>query len=119
MTHIMLVDDDESILKLLKMLLELEGFQVTVALRGALGLELAQQNPPDIFMVDYHLTDMSALDFMTAVRKDSVLSQKPLAVASGRDVAERVLAAGAQAFFLKPYDPTQLIVDLRALLATS
>lgn len=119
MTHIMLVDDDESILKLLKMLLELEGFQVTVALRGALGLELAQQTPPDIFMVDYHLTDMSALDFLTAVKKDAVLKQKPLVVASGRDVEAMVMAAGAKAFFLKPYDPTQLIVDLRALLANS
>jgi two-component system alkaline phosphatase synthesis response regulator PhoP len=115
----MLVDDDESILKLLKMLLVLEGFEVTTALRGALGLELAQQTPPDLFMVDYHLNDMSALDFMVAVQNDAVLSQKPLVVVSGRDVEQRVLAAGATAFFLKPYDPTQLIADLRALLANS
>ena len=62
MLKVMIVDDDRNTVKLLQTLLELDGFEVSVAPRGADVLPAAQQNKPDIFLMDYHLSDMDGVE---------------------------------------------------------
>jgi len=109
----MIVDDDRSTTSLLKTLLELDGFEVSVAVRGADAVPMAEKNPPQAIVLDYHLTDMHGTQIIRAFREHAALAETPIIVSSGMDVSDEVLAAGATAFLGKPYDPS----DLSALLA--
>ena len=83
----MIVDDDRTTTKLLETLLVLDGFEVTLVARGGDVLDIARREPPDIFLIDYHLTDMDGPEVVRALRVHPDFSQKPIIVASGMNVA--------------------------------
>jgi CheY-like chemotaxis protein len=114
----MLVDDDRTILKLLQQLLELDGFEVTTVIRGADALPMARKVQPHVALVDFHLEDMDGLDVVKALREDTQLGQIPIVVASGMNVEEEVMRAGATRFLVKPFDPDELSAVFQQLLAT-
>lgn len=115
MTRVMIVDDELEMMRLLKMLLELEGFTVDTAPSGEGALAKTAMQAPDIYMVDYHLHDMSGEDLIRKLRAQMALAQVPIVVASGRDVEPEVLRAGATEFMLKPFEPDDLIATLKRL----
>jgi len=106
--HVMIVDDDRSTTSLLKTLLELDGFEVSVAVRGADALPMAEKNPPHVVVLDYHLSDMHGTQIIRAFREHISLAHTPIIVSSGMNVSDEVMAAGATAFLGKPYDPSDL-----------
>jgi CheY-like chemotaxis protein len=105
-----LVDDDHTITSLLKTLLELEpvDFEVRTSSLGAEALEDASQNPPDLFMIDYHLKDMNGLDLVAQIRQQDQFAHTPIIMASGLDVHQKALSAGVDRFLLKPFEPADL-----------
>lgn len=115
MTRVMIVDDEIEMSRLLKMLLELEGFSVETTPTGEGALANAAVQPPNVFMVDYHLHDMSGEDLIRKLRAQDGLAHVPIVVVSGRDVEPEVLKAGATAFMLKPFEPDDLIAALKRL----
>lgn len=115
MTRVMIVDDELEMSRLLKMLLELEGFSVETTPTGEGALAKAVVQVPDVFMVDYHLHDMSGEDLIRKLRAQDALVHVPIVVASGRDVEPEVLRAGATEFMLKPFEPDDLIATLKRL----
>lgn len=117
MTRVMIVDDELEMSRLLKMLLEMEGFTVVTSPTGNGALETAALEAPDVFMVDYHLHDMSGEDLIRKLRANPALAAVPIVVASGRDVEPEVKRAGATDFMLKPFEPDALIETLRRLTA--
>ena len=109
MPKVMIVDDDRTTVKLLQTLLELDGFEISVSPRGADVLPMARENQPDLFFMDYHLTDMEGIDILKALRADDgPLAAIPIVMTSGMDVEDAVMAAGADAFLIKPYEPDDL-----------
>ena len=100
----MLVDDDRTMVKLLKTLLELDGFEVFVARQGNTLIETALEASPDVFLMDYHLPDSTGAELVRQIRANNTLADIPVIIASGMDVEEEVLAAGADAFLVKPFD---------------
>lgn len=117
MLKVMIVDDDRTTVKLLQTLLELDGFEVIVAPRGADVLPLAQQTHPDIFLVDYHLSDMDGVDAIRSLRMETAFANTPIVMASGLDVQDEALAAGANTFLLKPFEPADLPTLFNNLLS--
>lgn len=115
MTRVMIVDDEIEMSRLLKMLLEMEGFTVETTPTGAGALEKAAVQAPDVFMVDYHLRDMNGEDLIRRLRAIESLAETPIVVASGRDVEPEVKKAGATDFLLKPFEPDELIAVLKRL----
>lgn len=113
MTRVMIVDDEIEMSRLLKMLLELEGFTVETTPTGEGALVKATALAPDVFMVDYHLNDMSGEDLIRKLRLLETSMQVPIVVVSGRDVEPEVLRAGATEFVLKPFEPDDLIATLK------
>ena len=101
----MIVDDDRTMVKLLQTLLELDGYEVVVVAFGADVLKKANQKPPDVILMDYHLADMSGVEVLQKIRADPGFGQTPVVIASGMDVEAEVKAAGANAFLIKPFDP--------------
>ena len=108
MTKIMIVDDDQTTTSLLQTLLELDGFDVAVVRRGADVIPKAEQNIPDLIMMDYHLTDMEGVDIIRAIRKHATLKGVPILMASGMDVSVEAMEAGANKFIVKPFEPSEL-----------
>ena len=106
----MIVDDDNAMTSLLKTLLEMEpeGFEVSVAPRGGTALEKAEVDPPEIFIVDYHLNDMDGIELVGYLRGSDMFADTPIIMASGLDVEKEALAAGVDLFLIKPFEPGDL-----------
>lgn len=113
---VMIVDDDRNSTSLLKTLLEMDGFEVVVVARGLDALPKANEFVPNVFLVDYHLNDISGIDLIEQLRATSLFSNTPIIMASGRDVGKEATAAGANLFLVKPYDPDVLSAELLSLL---
>lgn len=114
----MLVEDDATMQAVLRTLLELEGFQVSVAPDKKEIVDIIQSirdAHPDIILLDVHLHKASGFDVLQQLRQDSDAGMKQTRVimSSGSDVKDQCLKAGADDFLMKPYMPDELIGKLR------
>ncbi len=116
MPKVMIVDDDRTTVSLLKTLLEIDGFDVALVARGAMVLEKAHQESPDIFLLDYHLADMEGTTVIKNLRADPKFAKTPIVVASGLNVEDEAKRAGANMFLIKPFEPGNLAGLLNKLL---
>jgi CheY-like chemotaxis protein len=116
MTKVMIVDDDRNTVKLLQTLLELDGYEVSVAPRGMDVIPTAEQSLPDIFLMDYHLADMDGVEVVRALRQHAIFANTPIIMTSGLDVSEEAREAGANTFLVKPFEPGDLPTLFKQLL---
>ncbi len=117
MAHILIVDDDRATVRLLTMLLEMDGFEVSGTARPDDVLEKARTGAVDAFLIDCHLAGSDGLDLVREIRADADLASKPIIVSSGKYVKPEALEAGANLFVLKPFSPADLSAELSELLA--
>lgn len=115
----MVVDDDRNTVKLLQTLLELDGFDVSISPRGADVIPNAEKVHPDIFLMDYHLADMDGVDVIRELRKHPDFAKTPIVMTSGLDVSDEAMAAGANKFIVKPFEPGDLPILFNSLIAQS
>jgi DNA-binding response OmpR family regulator len=108
MAHVMIVDDDRTTVKLLQTLLELDGFEVSSAARGVDVLPLITRTRPDIILMDYHLSDIDGVEVLKQLKAHTDYQSIPVIMASGLDVEDEALAAGASRFLVKPFEPGEL-----------
>ena len=116
MPKVMIIDDDRNSTSLLQTLLEMDGFEVLVVPRGLDVFPKAAEFVPDIFLVDYHLADMSGVEVVEQLRATDQYVDIPIIMASGRDVSREAQAAGVNMFMVKPYDPSHLSEQLLSLI---
>ncbi len=115
MQKILLVDDDYTMVSLLKTLLGMEGYQVFTLLdKSGDVLENIRAIMPDILLIDIFLGDKNGLDIVRQVRKAPDLNKVRIIMASGIDKTDECMAVGADEFLLKPYMPNELFDLLRA-----
>ena len=117
MKHVLIVDDDRTTVRLLTMMLELDGFQVSQSARPDNALEVGRGGEIDLFIIDCNLAGYSGVDLLQSIRADAALAAKPVIMTSGRDHEVEVMAAGANFFFLKPFSPSELTAKLTELLS--
>lgn len=116
MPKIMIVDDDRNTVKLLQTLLEMDGFEVVNAPRGLVALETAPEVSPDLFLIDYHLADTDGVDLVQKLRRLPEFAQTPIVMASGLNMEDEALQAGANLFLVKPFEPGKLADLFNGLL---
>jgi two-component system, OmpR family, KDP operon response regulator KdpE len=112
----LVVEDDRAIQKLLRMMLEANGFRVVIAESGTRGERDARSQRPDIGIIDLGLPDCDGVDLIHAIRSWSAM---PLLVLSARTEESQRLAAfeaGADDYVLKPFSAPELLARLRAAL---
>ncbi len=119
LAKVMVVDDDRNTVKLLKTLLELDGFDVSIEPLGANVILSAEKVHPDIFLMDYHLADMDGVDVIRELRKHPDFAKTPIVMTSGLDVSDEAMAAGANKFIVKPFEPGDLPILFNSLIAQS
>jgi two-component system KDP operon response regulator KdpE len=116
MTAVLVVDDDPSLLKVLKITLQANGYAVTTATDGQSALLAATQPPFSLVILDLGLPD---IDGITVIQQLRSWNQAPILVLSARHTSDdkvEALDAGADDYLTKPFGPDELLVRLRALL---
>jgi two-component system KDP operon response regulator KdpE len=111
----LVIDDERPIRRLLKVLLEVQGYQVCEAETGELGLQLAASRRPDVILLDLGLPDMDGLTVLKRLRE---WSRTPVLILTVRDrEADKVAALdnGADDYMTKPFGTGELLARLRAL----
>ncbi len=113
--RILLVEDDVSICRLLKTLLEIEGFEVSIS-DGDLQLfpEQLQLFNPHFIILDYYMKKSTGIQVLRLMNSLPNIQRPFIMVTSGEDQRERCMQAGADGFLLKPYMPDDLVDWLRA-----
>jgi len=115
MLKILLADDDFTMVALLKTLLRMEGYQVATLLdkTGDI-LDNIRRERPDVLLIDIFLGDRNGMDVVRQIRTTPDIKDLRIVMVSGIDKSEECLAAGANAFLLKPYMPEELFEVLRS-----
>jgi DNA-binding response OmpR family regulator len=108
MAKVMIVDDDRTTTSLLQTLLELDGFDVIVCSRGADVMPNLEKSRPQLVLMDYHLTDTHGVEVLRSIRAHPQFHALPVVMASGMNVEDEVMKAGANHFMIKPFDPNDL-----------
>lgn len=115
--RILIIEDDQAILKLLQRGLAYEGYTVDTAMDGRTGLILARDHTPDLVILDWMLPGMDGLDVCHRLRTGG--GSIPILMLTAKDtVQDRVqgLDAGADDYMVKPFNLDELLARVRALL---
>jgi len=114
--HVLLVDDDVELVKLLSAYLASDGFKISVAHDGERAINAVLADPPDIAVIDVMMPGFSGIEVLRRIRARSSL---PVLMLTARgDEESRVLGLelGADDYVSKPCTPRELCARLRAIL---
>lgn len=113
----MVVDDDKTFTSLLKTIFEMEGYQVVAVSRPEEVLPMARHVMPALLLMDVHAGRGNTLNVLRELRADPALNGMAIVMDSGLDCSAECLEAGANAFVLKPFRPTELIELVEQVLS--
>lgn len=121
MTEIVLIaDDEEDILQLVRRVLERAGFEVALARNGTQALELAKARPPAVAVLDVTMPGLDGLEVVRRLRADPATAAVRVLILTARaqqaDI-DRAMSAGADDYLAKPFRAADLRARVEALLA--
>lgn len=116
--RVLVVDDSKVIRQLIRVNLELEGFEVVTAADGAECLELVHRVCPDVITLDVVMPRLDGVQTAARLRADPRTSHLPVAIISACTPYEvdAGVAAGVDAFLAKPFEPSELVRMVRRLM---
>jgi two-component system alkaline phosphatase synthesis response regulator PhoP len=117
MKKVLIVDDEQSILTLLKYSLEKEGYEVIQAEDGQTGFDIAMKNDLDFIILDLMLPQMDGMDVCKNLRLNKV--NTPILMLTAKDdELERIigLELGADDYMTKPFSPREVLARMKAIL---
>ena len=117
--HILVVEDEEDILELLRYNLAKEGFRVTGALSGEEAVRAARSTPPDLIVLDLMLPGMDGLTVCRELKMDAKTREAPIIILTAKGEEADIVAGlelGADDYVIKPFSPRVLLARLRAVL---
>lgn len=115
--HILIVEDEEKIARVLQLELEYEGYSVTIKHNGTEGLDAAAEGGYSLVLLDVMLPGLSGLEVLRRLRKTD--SQTPVILLTARDsIPDKVtgLDIGANDYVTKPFEIEELLARIRAAL---
>ena len=120
MAHILIIDDDEQILKMLCLALEREGHRVTTASDGKKGIERYKETLADIVITDIVMPEMEGLEAIRKLRKE-FKDIKIIALSGGgfvdpKEYLKLAKSFGAQYTFAKPVELKELFKAIEELM---
>lgn len=119
-TRILIVDDEPSIVKMVAKRLEVEGFDVLVAMDGQEGLDKAQTESPDLIILDLMLPKVNGYEVCSQLKQDARFQKIPIMLFTAKTQArdeQLGKECGANAYIRKPFQGKELVDTIRALLS--
>ena len=113
---ILVVDDDQKIVELVKLYLERDRFQVFTAIDGLQALEMARQKQPDLIILDVMLPKIDGLDVLRLLTAESATPIIMLTARRTEDDKLIGLELGADDYITKPFSPRELVARVRVVL---
>lgn len=116
---ILVADDESHILHVVSLKLRNAGFSVVTACDGQEALDLAQQELPDLLIIDYHMPYLSGLELCRRLKENPATSRIPaiLLTARGYDLdVEDTQSHGIVRLLSKPFSPRQLLATVNEFL---
>lgn len=116
---ILVVDDEDNILELLRFNLENSGYKVLTAQNGIDALKIAKAETPDLILLDLMLPGMDGYDVCKEIRRDNNISNTPIIMitAKGEELDKILgLELGADDYITKPFSVRELKARLKAVL---
>ncbi len=104
---ILIAEDDEKSLKLVRHLLQISGYATVEASDGNKAIELAREKKPDLILMDIQMPGMNGIDAAKALKSDPLTRDIPLVAFTAYAMAENrdnILGAGYIEYFTKPLD---------------
>ena len=117
--RILIVEDSDSIRRMIEALVSARGHHVKAVSNGAKGLEEAFESTPDVILLDLNLPgSYDGFQVCEQVRANPLTRSVPILIISATsddDAKQRALAAGATAYYTKPFSPMALLKEIESL----
>ena len=117
--RILLVEDDSALAELLTYNLQRENFEIQHTADGEEAMLLAQENPPDLVLLDWMIEGLSGIEVCRRLRRRPETANVPIIMLTARgEEADRVrgLETGADDYVTKPFSPRELVARVGAVL---
>ena len=114
--RILVVDDEERMVRFIRLNLEHDGFQVIEAFNGSQALDQLRSNLPDIMLLDVMMPDIDGFEVLRMVRETSIIPVIMLTAKGDEEDRIRGLELGADDYITKPFSPRELVSRVRAVL---
>jgi two-component system KDP operon response regulator KdpE len=114
--RILVVDDEERMVRFIRLNLEHDGFQVMEAFRGAQAIERLRSNLPDLVLLDVMMPDIDGFEVLRTIREVSSVPVIMLTAKGEEEDRIRGLELGADDYITKPFSPRELVSRVRAVL---
>ena len=118
-TMILVIEDEVDVLENVLEILELEGFEAEGATNGALGVNMARRNPPELIICDIAMPGYDGFAVLEEMRTDSATASIPfifLTARTDRDSMRHGMGLGADDYITKPFTTEELMQAVRARL---
>ncbi len=119
-THVLIVEDDEFLANIYKTKFEMEGFRVTHADNGEMGLDEAKKKRPQIILLDILMPKMDGFAVLEKLKADKNTKDIPVILLTNlgqKDDVERGLEMGAVDYLIKAhFKPSETVAKVRAIL---
>ncbi|MFV1949793.1 MAG: response regulator [Anaerolineales bacterium] len=119
---ILIIDDDIDTLKLVGIMLERKGFKILASTTGKKGLQLVNEEYPDLILLDIMIPDIDGYEISRSIRSNPETESIPIIMFTARSqVDDKVegLEAGADAYITKPARPRELFAQVNSILKRS
>jgi DNA-binding response OmpR family regulator len=116
---IVVIDDEPSVLEVVRAYLEKDGFLVYTAANGKEGLALAERMKPALVVLDLMLPDVSGEEVCREIRRRSDMPVLMLTAKASEEERVGGLGLGADDYLTKPFSPRELVARVRAILRRS
>jgi two-component system, OmpR family, phosphate regulon response regulator PhoB len=116
---VLLVEDDENLVELIRYNLGVEGFEVVSTPDGEEALVLADEERPDVVILDWMVESVSGIEVCRRLRRAPATANVPILMLTARaEEADRIrgLETGADDYLTKPFSPRELVARIRAVL---
>lgn len=117
MTHILVIEDEVQIARVLKVELEYEGYQVSVEHNGKAGLETALNSQIDVILLDVMLPELNGIEVLRRLRREDKVT--PVILLTARNSTFDKVAGldhGANDYVTKPFEIEELLARIRAAI---
>ncbi len=122
LANILLVEDEKSIVTLIKYNLEKEGFKVFCSETGEDALKIIKEKIPDLVILDWMLPDTSGIDICRQIKVDKKLKNIPVLILTAKgepDDKIKGLEVGADDYVTKPFNNKELLLRIKSLIKRS